>query len=627
VPTWLLKTVEIGGGFLDGVRLELPSGLTCVIGPRGSGKSTFTEAIRYGIGGLSGASKPRADMIQANLGAAMITLRAAVAGSEEAIYTIRRTFRQPATLLAVDGSSVSSVDLDRGTFLPLDGFSSTEIEAIADESLGERRRALLDELRAEELRTVELRLADLRRALEANADRIKEARRLLGDITEQMEETGDARARLLALPKPSEDDVASRLTQATRQRMLNSRELQQVDAALARLDQLRQECTSLSEAHEDRPAASLLLPDSANRAIAEEGDRIVSAALSAAQDALGRAAVTLADGTTELHRVRDTFISAHQAQEAEHQRLHAENLAAGQIVQERAAAEEAVARLEVFEGRRREAAAELSRLRDQRRQIKRDFLVERDKVSSLRENAASELQNKAITNVQVRVLRHADDLLYQQTLIDALRGAGLRNHDDILQCLQRLRPEQLAQIVEEGDADELEIQTGLGLERCRKLITAFQAKLDPLALEVLPTDDRVCIELNVGTAAEPLFKDASDLSRGQKCTALLPLLLARRDIPLVIDQPEDNLDNHFIYETVVETIRQMKGQRQMIFITHNANIPVLGEADLVVVMNSDGRRGFVEKAGTLDECRDEIVNLLEGGRDAFERRRQRYARA
>jgi energy-coupling factor transporter ATP-binding protein EcfA2 len=145
-----------------------------------------------------------------------------------------------------------------------------------------------------------------------------------------------------------------------------------------------------------------------------------------------------------------------------------------------------------------------------------------------------------------------------------------------------------------------------------------------LQLEVVEIDDVVKIELNVATAAEPLFKDAAELSRGQKCTALLPLLLARTQNPLIIDQPEDNLDNHFIYETVVNSIRSLKAKRQMIFITHNANIPVLGEADLVIVMNSDGKIGFIQKSGSVDECRDHIVDLLEGGREAFELRRQRY---
>jgi len=145
--------------------------------------------------------------------------------------------------------------------------------------------------------------------------------------------------------------------------------------------------------------------------------------------------------------------------------------------------------------------------------------------------------------------------------------------------------------------------------------------VDPLALEITAIEDRIGIELNVATAGPRHFRDASDLSRGQKCTALLPILLARSDNPLIIDQPEDNFDNHFILETVVNAVQRMKKRHQMIFITHNANIPVLAEAELVLVMTSDGRVGAIEKHGSVDQCREQIIDLLEGGR----LRSKRYA--
>jgi energy-coupling factor transporter ATP-binding protein EcfA2 len=191
----------------------------------------------------------------------------------------------------------------------------------------------------------------------------------------------------------------------------------------------------------------------------------------------------------------------------------------------------------------------------------------------------------------------------------------------------RLQPDQLAQLITKNNLSEFEAQMSLGDERARKVLENLRLTLDPLNLETTAIDDRIFIELNLSTGSVSNYKDASELSRGQKCTALLPLLLARRDSPLVIDQPEDNLDNHFIYETVVENIRRMKVRRQMVFITHNANIPVLAEADLVVVLNSDGKIGYIEKAGTLDECREEIIDLLEGGREAFELRSRRYGKS
>jgi ABC-type cobalamin/Fe3+-siderophores transport system ATPase subunit len=222
-------------------------------------------------------------------------------------------------------------------------------------------------------------------------------------------------------------------------------------------------------------------------------------------------------------------------------------------------------------------------------------------------------------------MRNADDLAYQQMLEEGLKGARVRNHDEILTKLMQLRPEDLAQLIQTNDAASFEELTAFGNERSRKILDSFRETVDPLALEVTAIEDRIGIELNVSAAGQPNFKDASDLSRGQKCTALLPILLARRDSPLIIDQPEDNLDNHFIFETVVNAVQRLKTRRQMIFITHNANIPVLSEADLVLVMNSDGRVGVVEKRGTVDQCREQIIDLLEGGREAFELRSKRYA--
>ena len=95
--------------------------------------------------------------------------------------------------------------------------------------------------------------------------------------------------------------------------------------------------------------------------------------------------------------------------------------------------------------------------------------------------------------------------------------------------------------------------------------------------------------------------------------------------PLLIDQPEDNLDNRFVFESIVGTIGAIKRRRQLIFVTHNPNIPVLGEADRVFVMDSDGTTARRVNAGSVDDCKQNIVTLLEGGADAFRRRGQRYA--
>src|SRR6266849_75999 len=126
---WTIEQVEINGGFLPGLKLALPQGLICIIGPRGSGKSTLAEALRFAIKGSIGSSKQRIDLLQANLGTSALVTLVANAGAE-ANYTIRRAYKQAAVLLTADGRVVPNVDLDRGTFLPLDAYNSPEIEDI-----------------------------------------------------------------------------------------------------------------------------------------------------------------------------------------------------------------------------------------------------------------------------------------------------------------------------------------------------------------------------------------------------------------------------------------------------------------------------------------------------------------
>src|SRR5881397_1306752 len=175
---WLVEKIEISGGFLPGLSVNIPRGLTCIIGARGSGKSTLAEALRFAICGTSAVPKHCIDLIQANLaGGALVTITALAEGSNR--YTIKRGLRQQPVLLTSDGRTIDTVDLDRGTFLPLDAYSSPEIEAIADEVLGQTRRNLLDELRSEQMRTIHLSLAESARALDANADRIRAAQRTI----------------------------------------------------------------------------------------------------------------------------------------------------------------------------------------------------------------------------------------------------------------------------------------------------------------------------------------------------------------------------------------------------------------------------------------------------------------
>jgi len=125
------------------------------------------------------------------------------------------------------------------------------------------------------------------------------------------------------------------------------------------------------------------------------------------------------------------------------------------------------------------------------------------------------------------------------------------------------------------------------------------------------------------------YKTSETLSTGQRCTAVLPLVLRHEERPVVLDQPEDHLDGGFIVETLVKGIQARRDGSQLIIATHNPNIPVLGDARQVTLLGSDGRRGFKRHTGRLLDPKivDAITSVMEGGQEAFNRRASFYDNA
>jgi len=124
-----------------------------------------------------------------------------------------------------------------------------------------------------------------------------------------------------------------------------------------------------------------------------------------------------------------------------------------------------------------------------------------------------------------------------------------------------------------------------------------------------------------------LQRSISQLSLGQQQSILLAILIqSTSTVPLLIDQPEDNLDSEFIYKTIVSNLRKIKETRQVIIVTHNPNIAVLGDAELIIPLKSTNirthiiNRGSIDKKETIKLCCD----VLEGGKQAFISRQNVY---
>ncbi len=179
-----------------------------------------------------------------------------------------------------------------------------------------------------------------------------------------------------------------------------------------------------------------------------------------------------------------------------------------------------------------------------------------------------------------------------------------------------------------GDIRELLVDPGRRWDAAdRRFVGALKRlqpeRLDRLAL-YLP-EDEVQVRFRDPRDAKKTWKHLAQGSPGQKTAALLAFVLGYGSEPILLDQPEDDLDNTLIYELLVQRLRETKATRQVIVVTHNSNIVVHGDAELVISLEAEGGQTRIAFTGGLQEQkgRDEICRVMEGGRDAFEARYRR----
>ncbi len=191
---------------------------------------------------------------------------------------------------------------------------------------------------------------------------------------------------------------------------------------------------------------------------------------------------------------------------------------------------------------------------------------------------------------------------------------------------RNITPSELADLVLARKEDALVAKAKVQGEWAAKLVSTLCYWDKLFKLQVLAKQPKPIITVRTKTAPQKEIP-VLQLSDGQRHTILLTIaMLAESNIPLVIDQPEDDLDNAFIASSIVGTLRRVKERRQVILVTHNANIAVLGDSELILPMQRESDCGMTCDCGSIDAeaTRGRVIGILEGGSNAFKRRREMY---
>ena len=617
----VVSRLHVTGGFLGGAVLEFADGLNCLIGGRGTGKTTALEFLRFGLGLMpdpkTSPQRHRAidGLVKANLGGGRLSIELQTRTGMR--YTAGRGAADAVQVVNEAGTAVP-VSLDRDQIFGADVFSQNQIEEIASNSAAQL--ALLDRFEESETLAVARELELLQRQLDQTTVDLRRIDTEIDDLSARASELPVIEERLKGVAQGAGPD-ATKLNAAHAAQAARVRESQVPAQLVAATHKAANDTAVAAAAFRSTVEAQL---DGAVRAGAngelfaalETDVQGFERTLAAAIASIAKAAAVV---ETAIQRHQLAILERHALQEADYRKTVSEFEEEGGRAAERvalqgtlAAAVTAAKQKEAKETQRRGLTAKRGELLGQMSEL-------RDRRFMARKRVAERLTQQ-FASIRVTVTQAADSQVYRDLIAKALKGSAIKQNVAAERLAEVFLPVELSRAVVGNDIKLISERTGFDEERSKKVADALRIDGCAYEIESVDLEDVPRIELNDGGK----YKQSPNLSTGQRCTTILPILLVQSERPLLIDQPEDNLDNAFIYDTIVQALRAVKGARQVIFVTHNPNIPVLGEADRVFVFESDGHHAKLRRMGSVDQCKEDIETILEGGREAFLQRKARY---
>lgn len=618
-----LLGVEWTGGFLDGCGIRFNENLNVLVGGRGSGKSTVIESIRYVLGSQPvgpDATKSHKELIGGVLrNGTKISLALHSPHPAPRTYIVERTIPNP-PIVRDDQDTV--LDLAASAVVPgIEIYGQHEISELARSP--ENRTRLLDRFLGAGASDWKDTNRELKRRLSASRVRLIEA----------LKKKEDLQRRLEALPALKE--TLRRFEEVGLEKKLEGKsqlvtEEQLFVTAVERVEELGELIESLREGSEmdrafvqrdaikDLPNNDLLRTLGTTLASLEKASKTGVAALD-------KALATALDRIQTARTEWDTRATAvEEAYEKTLRELQKENIDGAEFIRLRQRAEA----LEPLRQELKNVNVEIRRARTERTAILAEW--EEAKAERFRDlqTAARRVGRKLKGEVRVTVAFQGDRTPLEKLLRERVGGRLTETFDELRRTTQfSLRAfSEAAQSGTQQLVSDFRIPE---LQAARLAAAGIETLMEVEELDLWATTQ---LELNVARkGSSDVWRALEDLSAGQKATAVLLLLLLESDTPLIVDQPEDDLDNRFITDSVVPKLREEKPRRQFLLSTHNANLPVLGDAELIIELAAEGEgpgagRIPVDHLGSIDdeEVRKVINEVLEGGKEAFELRRLKY---
>ena len=653
----IVKGMRIDGGdasFFNDLTIAFAENLSCIIGTRGSGKSTVVEALRYVFGynrtlkELESLQRPIRDIQRRNLQDCLIQVIYQTSAGEERILgaTFDEKSDYSTKVYSRDGTYMEIPDVESSGDFPMRLFGWSEIETLGRSY--SKQRDLLDRL-IPNLPSVLSQRAGLR-------DRIILNRRKVEHSIEKLRVAYESRDSEIKKFKEYKDDFGRMNTPEVKDLFTN------LDFSKERRNVLMRLYENSEALHQDLTDDHRKWLQDDIEDLLEKGDETLRQWWREEESVLGLAKreaemrnhVTRA---AELAKEFSSVVREHglgvkrviDSVNEDLQKKVAENSTLQKVADLRANADDRLRRVAKLRDDYLERLNELHEILEERRALCGELKEIQGEITEIRAQHNSKIEtvlNEFLPGeMQVEIaLRPSGDKEEFGKWLYSVFGARGSQAKRIRQVVEeRVSPMEFAQMIEdellgallEGDETESCLDSK-DPEVCLSRTKVFEH--DQTADVPVVRNDGVMLkqlldlqEVNWDDEESILLNGipVNRKSPGQRSSAMLPLIALAEKTPLVIDQPEDNLDKRLIGSVLARVLAKLKEQRQIIVCTHDPNILVGGDAEQVIVFEAESdRRGRVVNHGSIDndDIVGTVVDLLEGGAEAFRRRQKRYGR-
>ena len=618
----IIKHIKLEGGLLDGVDIELSPNLTCIIGSRGAGKSTLLESIREATGNKSFSKVCESEVWPQNI---------LLDYTDEAGQT--QTFQREK-----NASVVNRSDPDSGiTSIPIESYGQGDTASTIQHS-EENPQVVINFLDAFlDLKLLEAQDSEYIELLRSNQSEMNKLRINIISLPNAKKALENERRKLKAMEQSKAAEIVK----------LHNALLQERDFRKTLIDDLNKLVKTYRDILGDTNLFDKVAEMSDDRiVVGKEYFFNVQMIINAFSVLVSSKSKELNDALAEKISELKTQLGLWKAKESEIQ---------GQIDDKK---QELIQQGIPFDlGKINQISKDIidyekkvAKLQDDQKRLV-ELLKERQELIQERQKNKREITRKHLAfakKINENLKTSVDDFFVSIKYAESLYSPDF---EDTLKTLMGWRTSQVmkssviarsigvydfVQAIKKKDIGVLKAIKYQGEQFLRddeidNIITTLNDGFKYEDLECLKYDDHPQITVtkfvDESGVRKNITKRISQLSLGQQQSVLLSiLLLSDSDKPLLIDQPEDNLDSEFIFKTIVGNLRKIKEHRQVIIVTHNPNIAVLGDAELIIPLKSTSVHSQIISSGSIDN--DDTIklccNILEGGDSAFKQRRNIY---